>query len=130
MISAVPTSETFRERNFTSEEIKYCTSAPDPTASFAGRWAAKEAVVRFLLRGIADNQFKALSVPSKGAGASMKDIEILTSETGPNVRWRYETSADKQVKLTGDALSAAGGKTIKVSLSHSDTSVVAFAVAQ
>jgi fatty acid synthase subunit alpha len=36
----------------------------------------------------------------------------------------------KQVKLTGDALSAAGGKTIKVSLSHSDTSVVAFAVAQ
>jgi phosphopantetheine--protein transferase-like protein len=46
LISAVPTSATFRERNFTSDEIKYCTSAPDPTASFAGRWAAKEAVVR------------------------------------------------------------------------------------
>ncbi|WVR07425.1 hypothetical protein IAU60_004466 [Kwoniella sp. DSM 27419] len=106
LISSVPTSQTFRERNFTEGEIKYCSSAPDPTASFAGRWAAKEAV------------FKALSVPSKGAGASLKDIEIVSSESGPTV------------KLTGDALSAAGGKTIKVSLSHSDTSVVAFAVAQ
>jgi fatty acid synthase subunit alpha len=60
----------------------------------------------------------------------MKDIEITTSETGPNVRLTHVECADKQVKLTGDALSAAGGKTIKVSLSHSDTSVVAFAVAQ
>jgi fatty acid synthase subunit alpha len=62
----------------------------------------------------------------------MKDIEITTSETGPNVRLTpfHGRVADNQVKLTGDALSAAGGKTIKVSLSHSDTSVVAFAVAQ
>ena len=65
----------------------------------------------------------------------MKDIEITTSETGPNVCLRLtcclsERVADNQVKLSGDALSAAGGKTIKVSLSHSDTSVVAFAVAQ
>ncbi|WWC71664.1 uncharacterized protein I206_105622 [Kwoniella pini CBS 10737] len=106
LISNVPTSENFRQRNFTDEEIKYCTSAPDPTASFAGRWAAKEAV------------FKALSVPSKGAGASLKDIEIISSGSGP------------EVKLSGDALAAAGNKNIKVSLSHSDTSVVAFAVAQ
>lgn len=45
LITAVPTSETFRERNFTPDEIKYCSAAPDPIASFAGRWAAKEAVV-------------------------------------------------------------------------------------
>ncbi|ORY35430.1 fatty-acid synthase complex protein [Naematelia encephala] len=106
LITSVPTSETFRARNFTDGEIKYCESAPDPTASFAGRWAAKEAV------------FKALSVPSKGAGASMKDIEIVAGSSGPSVH------------LAGAAASAAGGKTIKVSLSHSDTSVVAFAVAQ
>nr|XP_019006796.1 fatty acid synthase subunit alpha [Kwoniella mangroviensis CBS 8507]OCF70257.1 fatty acid synthase subunit alpha [Kwoniella mangroviensis CBS 8507] len=106
LISNVPTSETFRQRNFTDEEIKYCTSAPDPTASFAGRWAAKEAV------------FKALSVPSKGAGASLKEIEIVSTSSGP------------EVKLSGDALAAGGNKKIKVSLSHSDTSVVAFAVAQ
>lgn len=105
LISSVPTSETFRSRNFTESEIKYCSAAPDPTASFAGRWAAKEAV------------FKALSVPSKGAGAGMKDIEIVSTDKGPNV------------VLHGDAKAAAGNKEIKVSLSHSDTSVVAFAVA-
>lgn len=105
LITSVPTSQTFRERNFTQSEIDYCNSAPDSAASFAGRWAAKEAV------------FKALSVPSKGAGASMKDIEIVSTESGPTV------------KLAGDAAKAAGGKSIKVSLSHSDTSVVAFAVA-
>ncbi|OXG24315.1 fatty acid synthase subunit alpha [Cryptococcus neoformans Ze90-1] len=106
LISSVPTSETFRERNFTADEISYCNSAADPTASFAGRWAAKEAV------------FKALSVPSKGAGAPLKEIEIVSTSSGPTV------------KLSGDALAAAGGKSVKVSLSHSDTSVVAFAVAQ
>lgn len=57
-------------------QIEYCSAAPDPTASFAGRWAAKEAV------------FKSLSVSSKGAGASMQDIEILPTETGPNVSAR------------------------------------------
>ncbi|KAL1413365.1 fatty acid synthase alpha subunit Lsd1 [Vanrija albida] len=105
LISAVPTSDSFRERNFTAGEIAYCAAAPDPTASFAGRWAAKEAV------------FKALGVPSKGAGAPLKDIEIVSTEAGP------------QVKLHGDAAKAAGSKSIKVSLSHSDASVVAFAVA-
>lgn len=105
LISSVPTSDTFRARNFTEAEIAYCNAAPDPVASYAGRWAAKEAV------------FKALSVPSKGAGAGMKDIEIVPGSAGPTV------------KLHGDALAAGGSKEIKVSLSHSETSVVAFAVA-
>lgn len=106
LISSVPTSQTFRERNFTAAEIEYCSAAPDSDASFAGRWAAKEAV------------FKALSVPSKGAGASMRDIEILNSESGPIV------------KFSGDAQTAAAGKSVKVSISHSDSTVVAFAVTQ
>lgn len=107
LIGSVPTSQIFRERNFTPAEIEYCRAAPDPTASFAGRWAAKEAV------------FKALRVESKGAGASMRDIEIVSGDKGPSV------------VLHGEAERAAGkGKEIKVSLSHSETSVVAFAVAQ
>ena len=73
LISSVPTSDTFRSRNFTDEEKKYCDAAPDPNASYAGRWAAKEAV------------FKALGVPSKGAGAQMKDIEIIAGDAGPTV---------------------------------------------
>lgn len=64
------------------------------------------------------SQFKALRVESKGAGASMRDIEIVAGSSGPTV------------SLRGDAATAAGGKTIKISLSHSDASVVAFAVAQ
>ena len=39
-------------------------------SSFAGRWSAKEAV------------FKSLGVQGKGAGAPLKDIEILPNETG------------------------------------------------
>ena len=70
-ISAVNVAnDTFLERNFTAEEISYCRQAASPQSSFAGRWSAKEAV------------FKSLGVASKGAGAAMKDIEILRDDTG------------------------------------------------
>ncbi|KAG4216977.1 hypothetical protein PC116_g34542, partial [Phytophthora cactorum] len=61
---------TFIERNFTEKEIAYCQKTPSPQSSFAGRWSAKEAV------------FKSLGVQGKGAGAPLKDIEILPNETG------------------------------------------------
>lgn len=64
----------------------------------------------------------------------MKDIEIVASPSGPTVcvilLVHAEMLMHHQVKLSGKAASAAGEKTMKVSLSHSDTSVVAFAVAQ
>jgi len=63
-------NETFIERNFTAEEVAYCRKAPNPQASFAGKWSAKEAV------------FKSLKVQGQGAGAPMKDIEILNDESG------------------------------------------------
>lgn len=63
-------NETFVERNFTAREIEYCKQAPSPQSSFAGRWSAKEAV------------FKSLGVASKGAGAPLKDIEVLRDEKG------------------------------------------------
>ena len=63
-------NETFIERNFTNNEQAYCRKAPSAQASFAGRWSAKEAV------------FKSLNVSSKGAGAALKDIEILSNEKG------------------------------------------------
>lgn len=101
LISSVPSSNpTFVARNFTDAEVVYCQSQPSPAASFAARWTGKEAV------------FKALGVSSKGAGAAMKDIEILPDEVGV-----------PQVTLYGDAKIAATSKnvtTIKISLSHSD----------
>ncbi|KFA77175.1 hypothetical protein S40288_04577 [Stachybotrys chartarum IBT 40288] len=102
-------NETFVERNFTANEIDYCQNAPSPQSSFAGRWSAKEAV------------FKSLGVASKGAGAPLKDIEILKGESGAPV-----------VSLHGEAAAAArkaGVKDITVSISHSDTQAIAVAVA-
>lgn len=96
-------------RNFTDAEVQYCRSQPSPAASFAARWAGKEAV------------FKALGVSSKGAAAALKDIEILPDEKG------VPTAA-----LHGDAKSAAEGRgigAVHVSLSHSETVAIAFAQA-
>lgn len=103
-------NETFVERNFTAEEIKYCKNAPNPRSSFAGAWSAKEAV------------FKSLEVESKGAGASLKDIEIVHNANGAPT-----------VNLKGAALEAAtkrGVKNVKVSISHDDVQSVAVAISE
>jgi fatty acid synthase subunit alpha len=98
-------NEVFIERNFTNAEITYCKSAPSPQSSFAGTWSAKEAV------------FKALGVESKGAGAQLKDIEIVRDSNGA-----------PQVQLHGDAAKAAPNASVKVSISHDDFQSVAVAI--
>ena len=91
---------TFVNRNFTEAEIDYCHSQPSPPASFAARWAGKEAV------------FKSLGVPSKGAGAAMKDIEILPNDDGvPTVTLHGDAKLAAEMKGVGKVL---------VSLSHSE----------
>ena len=66
---------TFAQRNYTENERAIAICSADPRHSFTGKWSAKEAV------------FKSLGVKSKGAGAQMKDIEILPSkEGGPVVK--------------------------------------------
>ncbi|KAL8788546.1 MAG: hypothetical protein Q9213_001619 [Squamulea squamosa] len=106
-------SPTFIARNFTTSEQDYCnlaaTRGSDPRASFAARWAAKEAI------------FKSLGVAGKGAGAAMRDIEIVNDENGAPA-----------AKLHGDAKAradAAGVKDIQVSISHTESQTVAVAVA-
>jgi fatty acid synthase subunit alpha, fungi type len=110
LISSVPSNNpTFVSRNFTDAEVAYCRSQPSPASSFAARWAGKEAV------------FKALGVSSKGAGAALKDIEILPDEKGVPT-----------VTLLGEAKSAAADRgigSVHVSLSHSETVAIAFAQA-
>ncbi|KAK3672991.1 beta subunit of fatty acid synthetase [Recurvomyces mirabilis] len=101
-------NDTFLERNFTQGEIAYCQKAPSPQASFTGKWSAKEAV------------FKSLKVESKGAGAPLRDIEIVNDENGA-----------PSVVLHGDAKAAAskaGVKSTTVSISHSDAQVIAVAI--
>ncbi|KAK3324293.1 fatty acid synthase alpha subunit reductase [Cercophora scortea] len=106
-------NDIFLERNFTAAEQKYClasASGRSPQKAFAGRWSAKEAV------------FKSLGVASKGAGASVKDIEILSDENGRPT-----------VKLHGVASQAAkkaGVKSVSVSISYTESHAAAIATAQ
>ncbi|KAJ7591750.1 hypothetical protein C8J56DRAFT_770597, partial [Mycena floridula] len=91
LISAVPShNATFVSRNFTDAEIAYCQAQPSPASSFAARWAGKEAV------------FKSLGVKSEGAGAAMKDIEIVKDASGA-----------PQVSLHGHAKRKAEGQGIR-----------------
>lgn len=109
LISAIPAdNETFLARNFTGAELDYCRQAPDFRASLAGRWSAKEAV------------FKSLKTESKGAGASLKDIEIVATATGPTVVLHGEAKA---------VAAAKGVSTFDVSISHSDDVVVSVVIA-
>lgn len=110
LISSVPVDNpTFLERNFTAAELDYCrnSTSGDLRSSLAGRWSAKEAV------------FKSMKVESKGAGASLIEVEIVATSTGP------------QVVLHGGAKEAAdarGIKSFELSISHSDDVVVAVAI--
>ncbi len=62
--------ETFAQRNFTAEERATAERSADPRPALTGKWSAKEAV------------FKSFGVKSKGAGAAMRDIEVLSGNEG------------------------------------------------
>lgn len=104
-------SETFLDRNFTIAEQEYCRSQPDPRASFAGRWAGKEAVVKALCNatdGVKPDWLE-------GAGGALKAVEILN-----------EISGAPKVVLHGEE----AGKIVKVSISHSGSYAAAVAIAE
>ncbi|PKY00463.1 3-oxoacyl-synthase [Aspergillus campestris IBT 28561] len=100
-------NDSFLERNFTPAEREYCLNAPDPQSSFAGRWCAKEAV------------FKCMKTVSKGAGADMKDIEVLSHQGIPRVILHGRAKAVADVKKFSG---------IEVTISHSMYTAVAVAV--
>lgn len=80
-------NEHFIDRNFTTEEIEYCRKQGSPRSSFAGRWAAKEAVIKAL-----SSFSSSSSLWTGGAGAPLKEIEIVRLQGQAPV-----------VKLHGDA---------------------------
>ncbi|KAF9215697.1 3-oxoacyl-[acyl-carrier-protein] synthase [Podila verticillata] len=116
MVSAINIeNETFLERNFTAQEIEYCLSRPDPQASFAGRWSAKEAVVK----AVSSFSLETEKVWTQGAGAGLKEIEIVMAESGaPSVVFAGAAQ---------EAAARAGVKEMKVSISHSGAYAVAVA---
>ncbi|KAE8356278.1 hypothetical protein BDV28DRAFT_116600 [Aspergillus coremiiformis] len=101
-------NETFLRRNFTPAEREYCLKAPNPRASFAGRWSAKEAV------------FKSLQTPSSGAGAAMHDIEVLNQNGVPKVILRGQVREIAHAK---------GITSVAITISHSTTAAIAIAIA-
>lgn len=71
-IEKMPKAADFREavfykQNFSQKEISYCLFQPDPLQSFAGKFAAKEAIVK------ADNSYK---------GIPFSQIEISNDNNG------------------------------------------------
>ena len=100
--------ELFVGRVYTPLEIDYCRSRRMATQHFAGRWAAKEAVLKALGTGWR-------------RGISWRDIEVIN---GPGGRPR--------TTLRGGSLEVAerlGIRCVLVSISHCRTHATAYAVA-
>lgn len=100
--------DTFVHRVFTSGEIDYCSNKKTACQHFAGRWAAKEAVMKTLGTGW-------------GQGVQWTDIELVRGSTGtPSIR------------LSGQAAQIAarlGIDHVLISISHTEGYAIAFATA-
>lgn len=87
---------------FSPEEHRYCSRFADPAASYAGRWCAKEAVVKAL---------------SKFMSLCIRDVTIGADASGaPVVRLRRPSRRGPSV-------------VVQVSIAHSRERAVAFALA-
>ncbi|KAH7048214.1 hypothetical protein B0J12DRAFT_711184 [Macrophomina phaseolina] len=98
----------FLARNYTDAELAYCRTTGSPHASLVGRWAAKEAV------------FKSLGVASRGPGAPMREIEVLSKDSVPYVQLHGEAKIAAELQ---------GIKSIQLSISHTDSVAIAIALA-
>jgi holo-[acyl-carrier protein] synthase len=101
--------EVFCSRVFTRRETEYCQRFTRPGERLAGRFAAKEAVL------------KALGTGWRG-GISWQDVEILQTRSGA-----------PEVKLSGAAEAEArklGVQMVHLSISHSRDYALAFAIAE
>lgn len=98
----------FIDRVYTPAEIEYCSNRKSSTQHFAGRWAAKEAILKALGTGWAK-------------GISWTDIEI-----------RNEMGGQPRVRLGGgarDVCEEKGITEILVSISHCRDYATAYATA-
>jgi holo-[acyl-carrier protein] synthase len=94
----------FLNRLFTQREQDYCFKFKDPIPHFAGRFAAKEAIVKALGVGF-------------GAQIQWHDIEVLNDELGKPV-----------VSLSSSIEKQFDSPTLLVSISHSQENATAVAI--
>jgi holo-[acyl-carrier protein] synthase len=101
--------ELFIGRVYTDAEIEYCRARKAATQHYAGRWAAKEAVLKALGSGWRK-------------GISWRDIEIINDRRGAPT-----------VALHGGAkelLTRSGIERVHVTISHCRCHAVAYAIAE
>ena len=101
--------ELFLTRVYTDHEIAYCTARKAATQHYAGRWAAKEAVLKALGTGWR-------------RGISWRDIEI-----------RNDPSGTPAVLLSGgarDVMEQIGIRRLHVTISHCRCHAVAYVIAE
>jgi holo-[acyl-carrier protein] synthase len=100
--------ELFLNRVYTEDEVRYCQRRKEYTQHYAGRWAAKEAVMKTLGTGW-----------SRGVG--WRDIEVCSNKSGqPSIVLR---GAAREIA------EQAGIGQILISISHCRTYATATAVA-
>ena len=95
-----------RERVFTAEEIAYCDGKARPAESYAGRFAAREAVIKAL---------------GGYRGKRWQDISVARHPSGAPV-----IALAGRAKERADAL---GISKVMITFTHEKTNAVAFAVA-
>lgn len=97
----------FIQKVFTEEEVAYCASKHNAAQHYAARFAAKEAVAKALGTGFAQ-------------GVSLTSIAVVSEESGkPTVRLTDGAKA---------RFEEMGGLQMDISLSHTETDALAFAV--
>jgi holo-[acyl-carrier protein] synthase len=100
--------ELFLARVFTDREMRYCQRSKNATEHFAGRWAAKEAVLKCLGTGWSK-------------GLCWTDIEVANDPAGkPAIRLHAATS---------DHAQTIGIRDVMISISHCRAYAVAYALA-
>ncbi len=97
----------FAEAVFSEEERRYCDAQARPDQHYAARFAAKEAFLKAVGRGVLD-------------GVALGEIEVTRApDRAPSLRLGPTAAA---------ALAAAGGREALVSLSHDGGMALAFVV--
>jgi len=101
-------AQRFLERTFSSYEIDYCSSKKNAAQHYAGRWAAKEAVMKAFGTGF---------IP----GIHWCEIEVISRESG-----------QPHIRLSGDTANFAEQREIQqilISISHGKQYATATAIA-
>lgn len=100
--------ELFISRVFTPREISHCSSRRHATQNYAGRWAAKEAILKALGTGWRK-------------GISWRDVEVVPQRTGPPVVELHAAAAEIAKRRGIDE--------VLISISHCRSHATAYCIA-